>query len=565
MTETKKQHFRNETLRLCTLSGTSEIGRNCNFIEIGDEIVIVDAGYSFPGQEMYGVDYLVPNLRYLKKNKKKVKAILITHGHLDHTGALRWMLPELDFPPVYAGAFAKALIEARLEEFDLKNRTKIFGINRHSTINIGKNFRATFIGINHSIPDAFSIFVESRQGNMFFSGDYKIDTQPTNELEADYSKLKSLRGRIDLALMESTNATKAGKAPSETEIFENLGNIIANTQGRVIVAAFSSLLTRLYALFEIAKRTSRKIVITGRSLEQTISIAAKQGYIKIPQGLVIKERDIPKYKDNEILILSTGSQGERFAALNRISLNEHKYIKVKKEDLVIMSSSEIPENITSIEKMTDRLIALGADLLKDTIETKIHSTGHGNQEDMKIMYDLVQPKTVMPIHGPLTFRYFNKKNYVSWGMKDENVFLTDDGVVWEFNGKKWRRGKPIESKPILIDGLGVGDTGEIVLKDRKQLSEYGMFIIVLNLSTKTHRLMGKPQFVSRGFIYMKKSQEMLKEIQTIIFDTHRNWISSSKSKNKYEYDDLKASIEKSVSKYIFKKTEREPIIQIVVV
>jgi len=565
MNNIKQTNFRTQNLKLCTLSGTSEIGRNCNFIELGDEIIIVDAGYSFPGQEMYGVDYLIPNFRYLKKNKKKVKAILITHGHLDHTGALRWMLPELDFPPVYAGAFAKALIEARLDEYNLKGKSKIFGVNRHTTINIGKNFRATFIGINHSIPDAFSIFVESRQGNVFFSGDYKIDTQPTNELEADYAKLKSLRGRVDIALMDSTNASKTGKSPSESEVFQNLGNVIAKTEGRVLVAAFSSLLTRLYALFEIAKRTNRKIVISGRSLEQTISIASNQGYIKIPQGLVIKEREMPKYKDNEILILSTGSQGERFAALNRISLNEHKYIKIKKGDLVIMSSSEIPENVSSIERMTDRLIALGADLLKDTIETKIHSTGHGNQEDIKTMYELIAPKYVMPVHGPLTFRYFNKKNYLSWGMKDENVLLTDDGLVWIFNGRTWSKSKPIDAKPILIDGLGVGDTGEIVLNDRKQLSEYGMFIIVLNLSTKTHQLMGRPQFVSRGFIYMKKSQELLKEIQTIIYDVHRSWISESISKKDFKYDELRTLIEKSLGKYIYKKTEREPIIQIVIV
>ena len=565
MNNIKQTNSRTQNLKLCTLSGTSEIGRNCNFIELGDEIIIVDAGYSFPGQEMYGVDYLIPNFRYLKKNKKKVKAILITHGHLDHTGALRWMLPELDFPPVYAGAFAKALIEARLDEYNLKGKSKIFGVNRHTTINIGKNFRATFIGINHSIPDAFSIFVESRQGNVFFSGDYKIDTQPTNELEADYAKLKSLRGRVDIALMDSTNASKTGKSPSESEVFQNLGNVIAKTEGRVLVAAFSSLLTRLYALFEIAKRTNRKIVISGRSLEQTISIASNQGYIKIPQGLVIKEREMPKYKDNEILILSTGSQGERFAALNRISLNEHKYIKIKKGDLVIMSSSEIPENVSSIERMTDRLIALGADLLKDTIETKIHSTGHGNQEDIKTMYELIAPKNVMPVHGPLTFRYFNKKNYLSWGMKDENVLLTDDGLVWIFNGRTWSKSKPIDAKPILIDGLGVGDTGEIVLNDRKQLSEYGMFIIVLNLSTKTHQLMGRPQFVSRGFIYMKKSQELLKEIQTIIYDVHRSWISESISKKDFKYDELRTLIEKSLGKYIYKKTEREPIIQIVIV
>lgn len=557
--------FKNMELRLCTLSGTEEIGRNCNFLEFGDEIIVIDAGYSFPGQEMYGIDYMIPNFKYLTKNKKKVKGILITHGHLDHTGSLRWLLPALDFPPVYAGAFAKALIEDKLEEHDLKKRTKIFGVTRHSTINIGRNFKATFIGINHSIPDAFSIFVQTPKGNVFFSGDYKIDTQPTSELEADYAKLKSLRGRVDLALMESTNASKPGKAPSETEVYENLDRVINATKGRVIVAAFASLLTRLHSLFEIAKRTNRKIVISGRSLEQSISIANNQGYIKIPEGLIVKERDIPKFNDNQLMILCTGSQAERFAALNRISLNEHKYIKIKKGDLVMMSSSEIPENVSNIEKMTDRLIGLGADLIKDSIENKIHSTGHGNQEDMKIMHDLVRPRRVMPIHGPLTFRYFNKKNYIEWGMKEEDVYLTGDGQVWVYNGRTWNKTKPVESKPILIDGLGVGDTGDVVLKDRQQLAEYGMFVVILNLSRKNKAMISRPQFVSRGFVYMKTSKEMLGEIQTIINDTHRNWLQVSNRTKKFEIKGLKEDIEKTLSKYIYKKTEREPIILVVVI
>jgi ribonuclease J len=561
----KKPFIKNKELQVCTLSGTEEVGRNCNFLEYGDEIIIIDAGYSFPGQEMYGIDYLLPNSRYLKKNKHKVKGILISHGHLDHTGALRWILPELDFPPVYAGKFAKALIEEKLDEHNLKNKTKVHAVTRHSAINIGKYFKATFIGINHSIPDAFSIFVETPKGNVFFSGDYKIDTDPTNELEADYEKLKSLRGKIDLGLMESTNASKPGKAPSETEIYANLSKVIEESNGRVIVAAFASLLTRLYSLFEIAKMTKRKVVITGRSLEQTIMIAHKQNYINIPQGLIIKERDIHKYSDKELLVLSTGSQGERYSALNRISLNEHKSIKIKKGDLIIMSSSEIPENVSLIEKMTDRLIGLGADLIKDSIDTKIHSTGHGNQEDMKIMYELIKPKAVMPIHGPLTFRYFNKKNFLDWGMKDDDIYLTNDGYTWLYNGKSWRRGKPVESKPILIDGLGVGDTGEIVLKDRKQLSEFGMFTVVINLSSKTKRLISKPFFVSRGFIYMKASQGMLKEIETLIYDIHKNWIQNSQKNKKYELKVLKENIERELNKYIYKKTEREPIILAVIV
>jgi len=233
---------RNSLLQLCTLSGTSEIGRNSNFVQYADEIVMVDAGYSFPGQELYGIDYVIPNTKYLKKNKKKVKAILITHGHLDHTGALKWILPDLDYPPIYAGGFAKALIEEKLKEYDMDKKVKIVGIDRKSTVNIGKYFKATFIAVNHSIPDAFSIFLDTPKGNIFFSGDYKFDKTPANEPQSDYEKLKSLRGKIDLALMESTNASVPGKAPSETEIAKNLEEIIKNHNGRVIVSAFSSLI-----------------------------------------------------------------------------------------------------------------------------------------------------------------------------------------------------------------------------------------------------------------------------------------------------------------------------------
>ncbi|MHC1716580.1 MAG: ribonuclease J [Candidatus Dojkabacteria bacterium] len=552
-------------LKLCTLSGTSEIGRNCNFVEYDDEIVIVDAGYSFPGQEMYGIDYLIPNIKYLKENKKKIKAILITHGHLDHIGALKWMLPDLDFPPIYAGGFAKSLIELKMKEYKMEKNVKIFGVDRKSDISIGKYFRAKFIGINHSIPDAFSIFLESPTGNLFFSGDYKFDTSPANEPESDYQKLTNLRGRIDLALMESTNATVPGKAPSETVISKNLEEIISKHNGRIIVSAFSSLITRLYSLMDIAQKTKRKVLLSGRSLDQAILIARENRYINVDDNIFIKEKDLHKYPDQEVLILCTGSQGERFAALNRISLNEHKYIKIKKGDLVIMSSSEIPENITKIERVTDRLIALGADLMKDTVNMKIHSTGHGNQEDMKAMLDMIMPKNVMPVHGPLTFRYFHKQNLEKWGVRGENILLTDDGQMWEYNGRYWRRGKKIESKPILIDGLGVGDIGDIVLKDRKQLSEFGVFTVILNISSKTKKLLGRPRFLSRGFIYFKNSQDLLNEIQNSIFDTHREWVKSSIQSKKYEENKLKMSLERQLSKLIYKRTEREPIILVAII
>ena len=551
-----------DLLKLCTLSGTTEIGRNSNFIQYKDEIIMIDAGYSFPGQEMYGIDYLIPNTKYLKKQKKNIKAILITHGHLDHIGALRWILPELDYPPIYAGGFAKSLIEAKMKEYKLEKKVKIFGVDRKSQIQIGKYFKASFIGINHSIPDAFSIFIQSPRGNIFFSGDFKFDLTPANEPQSDYEKLKSLRGRVDLALIESTNATVPGRAPSEKMISENLLEIISKQKGRVIVSAFSSLITRLYSLIDIAKKTNRKVLLAGRSLDLAIKIARENGYIKVEDNLFIKDKDINKYPDNQLLILCTGSQGERFAVLNRISLNEHRNIRIKRGDLVIMSSSEIPENISNIEKMTDRLISLGAELMKDTVNMKIHSTGHGNQEDIRAMVEFIRPKYVMPIHGSLTFRYFNKQNLEKWGINPNNILLTDDGQVWEYSNWQWKRGKNIESKPILIDGLGVGDIGDMVLKDRKQLAEYGIFSVILNLSANTHKILGKPKFLSRGFIYFKNSQSLLKEITNTIFDEHRMWLSNEQNMAKPDYDKFKESLEKSLAKLIYKKTEREPIIMV---
>ncbi len=556
----KKKSFKkssgSEKLKICTLSGVEEVGKNCSFIEYRGEILIVDMGFSFPELEPYGIDYLIPNFSYLKRNKNRIKGVLITHGHLDHTGAIPYILPELDYPPVYAGRFANALTKERLKEFEIEKKEKLENIVRNKTFSIG-SFDITFVRVTHSIPDSHSIFIETPKGNLLFSGDYKIDRAPANEPETDYSKFMEIGKKVDLALMESTNSFEEGQTKSETEVYESLEEIVRKAQGRVVVASFSSLVSRIHSIFQIAKKMNKKVAIMGLSMKTVIRVAREQGYIEIPDNIIIPEEKMKKYHDNQLIVVATGSQGERYAALNRISLNEHKHFKVKRGDLIIMSASEIPGNAIKIQYMTDRLIKLGADILKSNME-KIYESGHGFQGDMKTMFDMIEPKYIMPIHGSITQRYQNKRNLIKWGFDRDKIPLTENGQIWEYDGKTLKRGERVESKPILIDGLGVGHLGDIVIKDRKQLAEYGMFVVLMNLSSKEYKLIGKPRFISRGFVYMKDSKELLREIEQRVMDLHKEW--HKKSKGKYEKKVLKENIEKNLKDFLFKKTEREPVI-----
>lgn len=550
-----------DKLKICTLSGTEEVGRNCSFIEYKGQILIVDLGFTFPEVDSFGIDYLIPNFSYLKKNKKKIVGVVITHGHLDHTGALPYMLPELDYPPIYAGRFANALIKNRLKEFKIEKKVKSFDVLKNQRFQLG-HFDITFIGVTHSIPDSHSIFVETKTGNMLFSGDYKIDKAPANEPETDYEKFREIGKKTDIAFMESTNSFEVGKCKTETEVCENIEEVIAKAKGRVVVASFSSLVSRIHSVFTIAEKTNRRVVLLGRSINDVVRIAREQGYINVPDKIIISEKNIKQYPDNQLLFVSTGSQGERYAALNRISLGEHKWFKAKEGDLVILSASEIPGNTLKISSMTDRLIKLGVDILKANMQ-EIYESGHGHQEDMKIMYEMLKPKHIIPVHGNMTMRYKNKKNLVSWGFPEDRVHLTEDGQTWIYDGKTLSRGLRIESKPVLIDGLGFSAPGDIVIKDRKQLAKYGVFGVVINLSSKGKKMIGKPKFLSRGFVYMKASHDLLKEIEALTIQEHKNWLKNSKGK--FQTKVFKDSLEKRLKKFLFKKTEREPVILIAII
>ncbi len=553
--------MKNFNLKLCTLSGLSEIGRNCTIVEYKNSILLVDFGLSFPDQTLYGIDYMIPNMSYLKKNKKKIKGILITHGHLDHTGGIPYLLQEIGFPPIYAGEFANSLIKKRLKEFGLDKKAKFIDMHPNQIVDL-KDFKFKFINITHGIPDSYVIVVQGKDhaGNVFFSGDYKIDKNPVLEDETDYEALKELQGKIDIAMLESTYPDAEGHSLSETKIAENLEEVISGWKGRIVVSQFSSNISRLKSIVEIGDKLNKKIFISGRSLHNSLELAMNQGLIRPKPGLIVDERKLRDYPDDKILYVCTGSQGEKYAALARISRGEHQFFKIKDNDLVILSNSEIPGNIFEIEKMTDRLLKRGVDLVKSNM-SDIHASGHGLNGDRKFLYRLLKPKRIIPYHGNLTKRYQISKNYVKWGADKDEIYLSLDGQFWEFDKKKGilDRGKQVASKPLLIDGLGIAESGDLVIKDREQLSQYGVLVGFININDKTKKIQGNIRFTSRGFVYSDNTIKLYKELDNVVRDTHRYWLNKKKHKKNWKID-LRDTLINKLNKAIYKRTERDPVI-----
>lgn len=549
-----------KVLKVSALSGTEEVGRNSNFIEVGEDIIMIDCGLAFPTGEHFGVDYIIPNTKYLQENKRKIRGILITHGHLDHIGALPYILPDLGFPTIYGSKVANDIIRARLAEFKQDKKARLVNVDESTNLKLG-SFKISFIHVTHSIPGCHAIFMETPRGNVFVSGDYKMDTNPLIEEETNYAALAKLKGRVDLALMESTRAAVPGHSKTEYELKQTLGNIVRKASGRVVIASFASNISRMHIAGVIAKKLNKKVFVSGRSSLKMLELAKKDVFLKGLEKVFLPAKDMGKFADNQVIFLCTGSQGERYGALNRISLGEHPQFKAKKGDLIIRSSSDIPGNEMDIEGMTSRLLRTGADMINNR-EVEVHYGGHGSRDDMKRMFDLIKPKNVMPVHGHYTLRYFAKQNYLNWGLNEQNVLMTDDGAVWSSSnqGKNWKRGTGVPAKPVLVDGLGIGDIGDAVLKDREQLSEFGMVVTILNLSSKSKKLIGKPRFISRGFVYVKTSQDLFKQMEKIVRESYEAWHKASKRSGKFEYTKLSKDLEKKLGKLIYKKTEREPML-----
>lgn len=545
-------------LKVMLLGGAEEVGINATLIEQGNDIVVIDLGFGFPGSEMYGVDYLIPNVDYLKKNKSKIRGVVITHGHLDHIGAIPYVIEDMGFPTIYSSEFTIELIRMKLEEFGLLKKVKLVKVTTDKILNLGK-LKVSFFRVNHNIPESMGIGVYTQQGLIVHTGDYKLDDTPVNEPVTEYGKICDMGEKgVLLALCDSTNSMKKGRSVSESEVTDVLDDVIKNAKGRVIAATFSSLVTRIHQLISIGIKYNRKIAISGRSMCQSVELARELGYIKADKKHFIDPKKAKNLDDKQVLFITTGSQGEDMAALARIARGEHRDIGVKKGDTIVLSSSVIPGNAIAIQHLIDDLILQGADVVHQAI-LDVHAGGHGHKNDQKLMLNMLKPKFFMPIEGPQSFLREHVKTAISVGIKEKNTIIPRNGQFYEYDGSKFVKGQKVPSDPILVSGRKIGPVETAVLKDRERLANNGMIVLGIDLDEQG-QLSEPIQITSRGFVYVKESWELIDKITAKVESVIKDKTLENRKFNEEYREDLKQKIVKRVGKFIRLETDRDPMI-----
>lgn len=546
-------------MRIIPIGGLEEVGKNINAIEYGNDIILIDTGMSFAGPEHLGVDYIVPDITFLEKRKRNVRGILFTHGHLDHIGAIQYVLPKLGNPPIYASKLTAAMIKARLKEFELDKTAKIHIVDETSKIKLGA-FEAEFFRINHSIPDSMGIYVNSPAGNLVHTGDFKFDHSPAIDKPSDFQRIAEIGSRgIDVLMIDSTNALKPGFCKSEAEVAKTLENIIEKTKGRIIIASFSSLIGRINQIVGFAAKNNRKVFLSGRSMVQNIQLTEDLGYATYPKGTVRKiTAQANSMPPSQVLILTTGAQGETLSALTRMSLGEHSQVKIREGDTVIISATPIPGNEVAIVNVINNLYAQGAKVITKN-EMDIHVSGHAHQEELKLMYGLIKPRAYVPIHGELYMRMGHLemiKTVAEPGMLP--IILENNGDILEVSHQGIRKSKEkVPGNDILVDGLGFGNIGARVISDRKQMSNDGMLVMLFHAYEGSKRLISEPDIVSRGFLYVKESDAMAHEVKQVAKKAFENITHQNRN---IGLKDLKKELERNISSFIRKRLKREPMI-----
>ena len=551
---TENKIFKKEKIKIIPLGGILEIGKNLTVFESENDIVIVDCGLGFPEDEMLGVDLVIPDMTYLEKNKEKIRGLVITHGHEDHIGGIPYLLKQINVP-IYATKLTVGLIQNKLEEHNLLRSTKLKTVAPGQTITLGK-MKVEFIRITHSIPDACSLAIYTPAGIIVHTGDFKIDYTPIDGEIMDLGRLAELGNKGVLALMsDSTNAERRGYTMSESSVGEVLDKLFINCTKRIVVATFSSNVHRVQQIVNSAVKYRRKVAICGRSMVNMIETARKLGYIKVPDNVFIDIDNIKSYPDDGLVIITTGSQGEPMSALTRMAEGEHRKVQITPNDLIIISANPIPGNEKYISKVIDELMTIGAEVIYNALED-IHVSGHACQEEQKLMLSLVKPKYFIPVHGEYRQLIAHAETAKKLGMKPEDIFITGNGRILELSESEAKFNGTVTSGIVLVDGLGIGDVGNIVLKDRQKLSQDGLITVVLTMDSRSGKIVAGPDVISRGFVYVRESENLMEDIKRLL----RTELAKCEEKHITDWATLKSVIKEELGSYIYKKTKRQPML-----
>ncbi len=541
-------------LKIIPLGGLGEIGKNMTAFEFGSDIIVVDCGMGFPDEDMYGIDIVLPDISYLKANADRIRGLILTHGHEDHIGAVPYVLKDIDIP-IYTTPLTAALVELKLEEHDLLYNTQIFTKKTGSVFRLGC-FTIEFIHVNHSIPDAVALAIGTPIGTVIHTGDFKIDVTPISGGMIDLVRFGQLGNDGVLALLsDSTNVEKPGHSDSERKVGESFNKLFMGCTKRIIITTFASNVHRLQQIINVAAKYNRKVAITGRSMENVLRVSTVLGYMDIPENVMVDIEHINKLPKDQVVIISTGSQGETMSALYRMAFSEHKQVQIDAGDRVIISASAIPGNENMISRVVDELFHKGAEVIYDR-HTDLHVSGHASQEEQKMILALTKPKYFIPVHGEHRMLVKHAEIAKLMGVQPKNVVIAENGKVIEITKKAITCENSVPSGAILVDGSGVGEVGSVVMRDRHRLAEDGMVVVVMPFSSQDHVLIADPEIVTRGFIYVKEAEELMDELKRVTLES----VSACEAQHITDWTTIKSKVKNNISGYLYKTTRRSPMI-----
>ncbi|MBI2023209.1 ribonuclease J [Candidatus Giovannonibacteria bacterium] len=553
--------LKRDTVHYVPLGGLEEIGRNCSFFEYNDEIVIIDMGIQFPAEETPGVDWIIPNTSYLEGKKKNIKALLITHGHYDHFGAVPYVLERLGNPIIYGTRLIREILQKRLAETPNVPKMKFIEIKNHDTVKLSEHFTAEFFGVSHTVPDTTGVALHTPAGLMVHFADFRLDYNQLDTVEnlQEFERLSQLG--IHSLFLDSTNADFEGHSISEKIVVANLERTFNEAKGRIILSTFASMITRMAEIIQIAEKLGKKVAINGRSMKDNLEIARQLGYIKYKPGTLIQVEELGQHKDEKILILSTGAQGQENAGLMRIANSEHKHIHIRPGDTVIFSSSVIPGNERGVQTLKDNFARQGATVITNN-DLDIHSSGHAPGGDLAMVAKICKPQFIVPIHGYYFKRAANIKTMKEIGIGKERIIMMDNGQIAELGKNSIIvTNKTVDSFYVMVDGLGVGDVKEVVLRDRRMLSQDGIFVIIAVVDSQTGAVRGSPDIISRGFIYLKESKELLHQTRQLI----KRVVEESARMHPVNLEHVRDNVRERLGSFLFRQTKRRPMVLPVII